>query len=385
MSTMRILYIIGQGEGGLAHYTAELANAVAADHEVVVLKPTETDADGCFDDRVELVEAFDRIALSMPRIYKLDLDPRAILRGLRSYNAVRRAFEIDPDVVHDPSGLFPQVRLFAARHGVDEAYPFVVTKHEVPSSRFSLSRPPVMVEETLNLLLPTLDTDAHVVHTPTQREALVNHGVDRSSVSVIPHGAYTMFGTDADVDRDPEPNCVLFFGNVVPPKGVDTLVEAMPLVRDRVPDATLVIAGDGSLPAGARAIVDDNPDAFEWHDYYVPNDEVREFFARCELVVTPYRDQDGTKGHSGALSTAFAFGKPVVSSTAGEFRRLVGESGCGRVVPPDDPTRLADAIADVLTDDAARRRMAARSREMADRLSWDSIADEYAALYEDVV
>ncbi|MFC7095844.1 glycosyltransferase family 4 protein [Halobaculum marinum] len=382
---MQVLYIIGQGEGGLAHYTAELANAVAVDHDVVVMKPEETDADAHLDDRVQVVEAFSPIQISMPRIYSLDMNPITVLRGLYSYTAIERVFDIDPDVVHDATGIFPQVRLFAARHGVDETYPFVVTKHEVLESRFSLSRPPVMVEEAINLLLPSLDTDAYVVHTPSQRDALVRQGVDSDRVSVIPHGAYSLFGSADDVSRSPEPNTLLFFGNVVPPKGVDTLVEAMPLVREHVPDATLVIAGSGSLPEDARAIVDAHPDAIEYLDRYVPDDEVGDLFARAEVVVTPYREQGGTKGHSGALSTAFSFGKPVVSSSAGDFPRLVGETGCGRVVPPEDPERLADALVDVLTDDEARAEMARRSREMAERLSWSTIADEHVDLYERVV
>ena len=382
---MRILYILGQGEGGLAHYAAELANAVAADHEVVVLKPTETDADELFDDAVELIEAFDPLELSMPRIYRLDLDPAAIGRGLYSYTALQRIHDIDPDVVHDPTGLFPQVRLFASYHGIDTDFPFVVTKHEVPKNRFSLSRPPVLIEEALHALLPDVDADRRIVHTPDQREAMAGWGRDRDRISVIPHGAYSIFGNHEDVSRAAEPNTVLFFGNVVPPKGADTLVEAMTHVRAELPDATLVLAGSGSLPDGATDIIDANPDLVEGHDYYVPNDEVGEFFARSELVATPYRDQNGTKGHSGALSTAFSFGKPVVASTAGEFDRLVGEEGCGLVIPPDDPERLADAIVDVLTDDERRARMGRRSLEMADRLSWDNIADEHAELYADIV
>lgn len=385
MTTMHVLYILGQGEGGLAHYTAELANAVAVDHEVTVLKPDETDADSHFDDAVEVVGAFSPINISMPRIHTLDLNPLEAIRGLRSYTAIDRVFDIDPDVVHDASGLFPQVRLYTARHGVDEAYPFVVTKHEVPATRFSLSRPAVTIEESINRLLPSIDTGAHVVHTPSQSEALASQGVDPEQISVIPHGAYSLFGSADDFARSAEPNTLLFFGNVVPPKGADTLVEAMPRVRERVPDATLIVAGAGTLPSAAQSILESHPDAFERLDYYVPDEAVGELFARAEVVVTPYRDQGGTKGHSGALSTAFSFGKPVVSSTAGDFPRLVGERGCGRVVPPDDPERLADAIVDVLTDDEARARMAERSAEMSEVLSWERVAEEHVSLYEDAI
>ncbi|WP_135305897.1 glycosyltransferase family 4 protein [Haloarcula amylovorans] len=381
---MRVLYIVGQGEGGLAHYTAELANAVAADHEVVVLKPTETDADDLFGSDVELLERFAPIDLSMPRIYKFDVDPRSVVRGLRSYRNLGDVFDVDPDVVHDPTGLFPQVRYYASRHEIDTAFPFVLTKHEVPKNRFSPARPPVMVEETIHAVLPNVDADRRIVHTPQQRAAMEGWGEDPETISVIPHGAYSVFGNHEDVDDDPEPNTVLFFGNVVPPKGPDTLVEAMVRVGERLPDAKLVIAGDGSLPREQRRLLEAHPERFEFQNRYVPNDEVKDAFARAALVATPYRELDGTKGHSGALTTAFSFGKPVVASTAGDFRRLVGESGAGRVVPPEDPERLADVIVDVLTDERARTEMGEASKAMADRLAWDSIADEHVELYREI-
>lgn len=104
------------------------------------------------------------------------------------------------------------------------------------------------------------------------------------------------------------------------------------------------------------------------------------------LVAVPYRRQKGgTKGHSGALATAFPFGKPVVASSAGDFPRLVGESGAGTVVPPQDPEALADAIVDLLEDHEKRAQMADNSAAQAKRLSWDSIANTHLDLYESVL
>jgi hypothetical protein len=81
---MHVLYIIGQGEGGLPHYTAELANSVAAHHEVTVLKPTTTTADEMFDDRVRVEEPFESIDISMSKLYNGDTDLLQALAGLYS-------------------------------------------------------------------------------------------------------------------------------------------------------------------------------------------------------------------------------------------------------------------------------------------------------------
>jgi len=381
---MKVLYVIGQNAGGLPHYTAELANAMTEHAEVTVMKPAETTADDLFDDEIELVEAFGSINVSMPNLYKLNVDPVEFVRGLASYNNLKRVADIETDVVHITTGLFPQVKLFSWLHRIDELGPLVVTHHEVPNDPFSLSRPPVFVEELVNSALPDLDVDGVVVHTENQKRALrrQNRGGDR--IDVIPHGAYSVFGDGEDTDVETRPNTVLFFGNVVPPKGLDTLVEAIPLVKRELPDVELLVAGDGRITSRSREIVDEHPESFEIHNYFVPNEEVKRFFARSEVVALPYREQDGTKGHSGALATAFSFGKPVVATSAGDFSELVEGTGAGVVVPPEDPRRLADALVAVLTDPDAKERMAENSRRMAEELSWESIARRHLDLYRDV-
>jgi glycosyltransferase involved in cell wall biosynthesis len=381
---MKVLFIIGQNAGGLPHYTAELANAVAEHADVTVLKPVKTTADDLFDEDMTVVDLFETIDISMPKIYKVDINPLKFLRGIVSYNNLEQVKEMDPDIIHVTTGLFPHVKLFAWLHDISEAAPLIVTKHEVPSDPFSLSRPPVFAEQLLNTAIPKPDVEKVIVHTENQKKALAGHGCDSDRIEVIPHGAYSVFGDHEDIDVQPEPNTVLFFGNVVPPKGIDTIVEAIPKVKREIPDVKLIVAGDGRIPPKSKSTIEEHPENFEIHNYFIPNEEVKEFFTRTEIVALPYRNQGGTKGHSGALATAYSFGKPIVSSSAGDFPRLVGETDCGIVVPPEDPVRLADAVQRVLINSEAKERMAANSRQMAEMLSWENIAERHLELYADV-
>ena len=377
---MRILYLIGQGEGGLPHYTAELANAVSTDHDVIVMKPEQSTADELFDPAVDVREPFQSIDVSMSKIYNREVSPTAALRGMASYREMRRITDLDADIVHETTDLFPHVKLFARAYGVDQSQPFVVTRHEVTMNRFSLSRPPVLAEELVMAMLPDVDIDQTVVHTRKQKAALGNRNADWGAIEVIPHGAYSVFG-DGGSGAAPEPDTLLFFGNVVPPKGVDTLIRAVPYITEEIPDLNVIVAGDGQIPRAVEPVIEAHPENFEIHDRFIPNGEVGEFFERAQCVVLPYREQNGTKGHSGVLSTAFTFGKPVVASTAGVFPEYVGERGCGQVVPPEDPEQLAEALVYVLTNPEDRQRMAEASRRMASELSWDSIAEKHLDLY----
>lgn len=383
---MEIAYVLSQDSGGLPHYAAQLANAVADHADVTVLKAEETTADDVFSEDVRVLNAFESMNISLPELRKLNFDVRRNLRALASYRNLRLLEAVDPDIVHDPTGLFPQVKFFVKRNRLDERYPFVVTHHEVPIERIPLSRPPEALESAVDALIPDLRTERFIVHTENQRKVLQERVGDSTPVEVIPHGVNDMFRNYDYDERPEEDHTVLFFGHIIPAKGIDTLIEAISIVRERMPDVTLVIAGNGRLGAGSKRIIERYPANFEVHDSFIPNDQVGEFFSRAALVAVPYRQQKGgTKGHSGALATAFSFGKPVVASAAGDFPSQVGESGAGTIVPPQDPEALADAIADLLENREKRARMAENSEKQAKRLSWDSIADRHLDLYESVL
>ncbi|WP_435361555.1 glycosyltransferase family 4 protein [Haloarchaeobius sp. DFWS5] len=383
---MHVLYILGQDAGGLPHYTAELANAVAEHAEVTVFKPIETTADDVFSSDIDVREPFEPLGISMPKIYRREVDPRVAARGIFSYRNLRQIRDLDVDVVHDTTDLFPQVKLFLKWSGIDDRFPVVITRHEVEQKRFSFTRPPHLVEEVFDYLIPDVTLQKTIVHTKNQKQALVERGVSPAAVAVIPHGAYTLFGDYDDLERDPEPNTLLFFGNVVRHKGIDTLIRAIPILAQSIEDVKLLVAGDGQIPSDVAHIVDDNPAHFELHNRFIPNDDVKRYFERAQVVVMPYHEREGgTNGHSGALATALSFGKPVVTSKAGEFPELVEESGAGRTVPSGDPEALAMTLNSLLQDESTRREMAANSRRQAEALTWESIAEKHIQLYSNAI
>ena len=384
---MKVAYVLSQSKGGLPHYAAELANAVSHHADVVVFKPAETSADEVFADEIETVDAFGSMNISIPDMYNLDFDVANNLKGLLSYRNLQRIREFDPDVIHDPTDFFPQVKFFTKLRRLDERYPFVVTYHEVPPSVTTLSHPLETLEELLNVIIPDADTDRIIVHSDQQRAAFARRLRRSTGIEVIPHGVYEFFTEYDHRERPEEPHTLLFFGNVFPGKGLDVLAEAVGIVSHEMPDVRLIIAGDGRLSTRTERLIDADEERFEVHNYFVPNEKVGELFQRAALVVLPYRSAqgDGTKGHSGALSTAHSFGKPVVTTRTGDFPAQVERTGSGLVVPQEDPDALAAAIVELLADDERRRGMADNSRKQAERLSWESIAERHIEVYEDAI
>ena len=219
--------------------------------------------------------------------------------------------------------------------------------------------------------------DATIVHTRHGAE-LLGSG---PRVHVIPHGAFEHLTHQPDERPLPpelaavEGPVVLCFGVVRPYKGVDVLADAF----RSVDGAELWVVG---RPLGVSLEALRAPANVRFVPRYVSDAELPAFFRRADLLVLPHRTVDV----SGVLFAGLAFGRPMVLSDVGGFRELVEEHGAGRLVPPGDPSAVANAIGELLADPAERERLAERARAAAaGPYSWVSIAERTMAVYEEVL
>jgi D-inositol-3-phosphate glycosyltransferase len=81
---------------------------------------------------------------------------------------------------------------------------------------------------------------------------------------------------------------------------------------------------------------------------------------------------------------SLACGTPVVATRVGGLTSIVRDGETGVLVPWRDADLFADRLRQVLEDEPLHRRMGRRARESVLRYSWDGIADEHLALYEEV-
>jgi len=391
---MRVVYILGTSRGGLPHYTAELANAVSNYAEVTVIKPRKTTADDIFSDKVEVIDAFKPLVLSYVDIYKMRTFSLDNLKNFLSYRNIELIEKINPDIVHFTC-LPPQVYSLAWKL-FRKKYPIVETIHSTLSnSRFVrvtikagirnllLTLSLIPIRFSILTLGPSVKVSQRIiVHAKEDKRNLVGRGVPSEKIVVIPHGVYDFFKKNYKSKQREEKNCILFFGNIVPVKAVDVLIDAVPIIVKEIPNVKVVIAGDGIIPSHSRKIIEKYKLNFEVHNRFIENKEVSEFFSRASLVAIPNRDKSG---HSGVLTIAYSFGKPVVATNIGEFPTLVRDVGCGLVVPPDNPQALAKAIVELLKNDKLRKKLGKSALKKAEELSWDNIAKMHIKVYEEVL
>ncbi len=195
-------------------------------------------------------------------------------------------------------------------------------------------------------------------------------GGDRTRVRRLYNGVdLDRFSPGDEVPLEPHDGpVVLAIGRLVEKKGFADLLAAWPAVQARVPAARLVIVGDGpereALQARARAL--GLGDAVCWPGA-LPQDAVRTLLAGATLFALPCRiARDGNRdGLPTVLLEALASGVPCVTTTVTGNPEIVRDGIEGRLVPPGDPHALAEAIAAVLLDADARRRMGAAARASA--------------------
>ncbi|MDY7076332.1 MAG: glycosyltransferase [Chloroflexota bacterium] len=157
----------------------------------------------------------------------------------------------------------------------------------------------------------------------------------------------------------------LFIGRWDPAKGPDVLLEAMPLLKARLPEAHLHLFGGGPMEQSLRqrATQPDLRDVVTVYGYADPVTATA-YLKGCDALVMPSRIESVPVLFSDALTC----GCPVVSTTVGDLGRLVRENKVGLLCPPEDPQALADAMATIVTGEQPARARYGDAIQRATRL-----------------
>ncbi len=298
----------------------------------------------------------ERVRLRSPR----DLDPALAWRVRRELRRLR------PDVVHTHL-------VHADVYGVLGAggTPLVSTKHN--DDRFRLG-PYRLVERAI-----TRRAGRVIAITDALRRFLVDGvGLPERKVEVVHYGLDDLppaWGDAGDVPLPAGARVLLCVGRLADQKGVDVAVRAVAHVRERVPEAVLVVLGEGPERARLEALAGDG--------VQLPGrvGDVAAWYRRADVLVHPAR----WEGFGLALLEAMLAGKPVVATRVSSAPEIVVDGETGLLVPPDDPQALAEALLALLGDPARAAALGAAGLARArSEFSVERMADRTVAVYGDV-
>lgn len=347
--------------GGVEELTLQLAREYQRrGHEVTVLVHRHPH-DLPEVDEVEGVRVH-RVPMDLPGRHpaRLARYPRDLHRQLRALDEIGER----PDVVHVqcPANQVLPLSVHCRRRRI----PLVITTQgEVTMDADAVYERSALMRLSLRIGGRTADALTACSRRAADDAAVVASSFD--GCRVLPNGV------DLDqwrVTPLPEDPVFAAWGRHVEQKGLDLLVQAFARVRAELPDARLLIGGDGEETTRLRSL------AGEGVELLGPLDRsgVRDLLARARVVVVPSRLEP-----FGIVAVeAMAAGRTVVWSTIGGLADATG--GLGRGVDPTDRASLAQAMVDVHRGPLAP----ARARAHAETLGWSEIGGRYLDLYEQV-
>ena len=165
---------------------------------------------------------------------------------------------------------------------------------------------------------------------------------------------------------------LLFFGYIKPYKGLDLLIKCFPLVKKRVPEAILLIAGEiygNEQPY--RDLIKETGLAEEiiLKNEYIGSEEVELYYKVADVLVLPYRQAT----QSGVLQTAYAMDLGVVVTRVGSLPDMVKQGQTGVVANSLSENELAEAIVQYLSLDESYVRKNITEYRM--NFSWAKFAE----------
>lgn len=376
----RVLELSAQAAGGVRAHIRQVSQLLAKDgHQVLLAGPSNviSPADGA-------------VSGACPRTYQIDIGARpsgADLKALRQLKQLAATVE----VIHAHGLRAGALAVLAAKRLPAAKRPrVVVTLHNLPVG----SAPTRLVGKALHLVV-VKGADYVLTVSPDLLKKAKQLGLKAGEIAVVPAPARSLsdcagtassetdFGTTASLDPASGPGagsgpgigsgsgvdagsgcasssaasseaapCLLTIARLAPQKGLDLLLEAATLIKQRGIDFTWLVAGDGPLKAQLNQQIDDAALPVK---LLGRREDIGALLSQADVVVqTSYWE-----GQPLTLREAMQAGRAIVATDVGGSAYTL--AGCGQLVEPQAGP-LADAVVAVISDPKRRETLEAASR-----------------------
>jgi glycosyltransferase involved in cell wall biosynthesis len=240
--------------------------------------------------------------------------------------------------------------------------------------------------------------DRFVVMADRAHEFLTGvYDIPEHKIKLIPHGIPDVPFVDPNFYKDhfgvEGKKVILTFGLLGPSKGIENMIEALPRIVDRHPDAVYIVLGathpgviadageDYRLALKRRVVELGVEDHVEFVNKFVAMDELVEFLGAADVYVTPYLNE--AQITSGTLAYALGTGKATVSTPYWHAQELLAD-GRGKLVPFGDAKSLAAAVNYLFDHETERHAMRKRAYQYTRPMRWQEVAGQYLDLFAEV-
>lgn len=306
------------------------------------------------------------------------LYPFSIPAGVLHLQKIIR--KINPDIIHVQGTHFPYsvIAAFFRR-----TYLTVLTVHGIMAKEIKFRRRISFLKNSVFLLFEryaVLKVQNIIAVSPHVKNVISD--MTQSEIQVIPNGI------DFEAIQNIQPRkslvqpCILFIGELVKVKGVDLLIQAIPIIKKSFPNIRVFIGGAGPQVEELKINVKElNVEETVEFLGFVSGDDKYSYYKSADICAVPSRyDTFGI-----VCLEAMASGKPVVASNVGGIPFVVDEGKTGLLFDCGNVNELAEKVIILLQDKALREKMGEAGRERAKEFAWDKIAEQTIGVYKSIL
>ena len=325
---------------------------------------------------------FKRDNLNIHVIRKIIKHPGPLLL-LQIPSLRHKIIEINPDIVHAQS---TSAYYSTAVALVRKEYPSLLTVHGLTSKEIKFIRGFDFVYHRL-ISLPNekyvLSKIPNIITvSPHVKEWVSNR--TSSNIYVIPNGVafdeiQSILIKTKDQLKHP---AILFAGGLSKVKGIDTLLNAVPIIIKKIPDLHIYIAGSGPDESKLKKLVKGlNIEKSVNFLGFISGSDKYSWYKSVDVCVFPSLYE--TFGI--VCLEAMACGKPVVASNVGGIPFVVEDGKTGLLFECGNVEDLAEKVIILLREKEMREKMGEAGRKRAKEFTWDKIADKTVKLYKAII
>lgn len=207
---------------------------------------------------------------------------------------------------------------------------------------------------------------------------VIHNGIDLADIKHDPIVKQKLKQELGINDSDQIIGCV---GNLRSVKGHRYLIQSMPLILERFPNARLILVGDGPL----RSELEQLAEKFRVREKTVflgYRTDIPELMNIFDIFVLPSLSE----GLSNVLLEAMAASKPVVATNVGGNPEVVENYKTGILIPPKNPVMLAQAVNDLLSDESKRLKMGELGfKRVKEHFLLSDTVQKYERIYREII
>lgn len=259
-----------------------------------------------------------------------------------------------------------------------------------PDTRLTVNMEETLLQRATHLLPNTQATMDKVID-------VYNLDVGEQDYSIVPYGIVPV---PDEAVRPFNPNAlpneftILYLGRLEKRKGIQDLFAAMPDVLTAVPNAKFIIAGADNSARDGFLEQTGMDYATYFHKTYpklaphvtflgqVSEEKLNQLYQSCDLFVAPSLYESFGLIYLEAMN----YGKPVIGCQAGGIPEVVDDGVTGKLVDPEAPAQLAEAIISLLKEPHLLYEMGSAGRQqLLERFTYVQMAKQFAAVYRQVI